>query len=70
MIYLDYAASTPVDDNVLDLFYNISKKYYANPNSFHKLGIEEKKLIDLSLCRMMVGIKYYVNYITSLPVLP
>lgn len=47
MIYLDYAASTPVDDNVLDLFYNISKKYYANPNSFHKLGIEEKNLIDL-----------------------
>lgn len=46
MIYLDYAASTPVEDEVLDLFYNATKKYYANPNSSHKLGIETKKLID------------------------
>ena len=29
MIYLDYASSTPIDTAVLDLFYDISKKYYA-----------------------------------------
>lgn len=46
MIYLDYASSTPVDSEVLDLFYNTTKKYYANPNSSHKLGIESKKIID------------------------
>lgn len=46
MIYLDYASSTPVDNEVLDLFYKTTKKYYANPNSSHKLGIEAKKIID------------------------
>lgn len=46
MIYLDYAANSPVDSNVLDLFYDVTKKYYANPNSTHKLGLEAKKIID------------------------
>lgn len=32
MIYLDYAASTPVDDEVLNTFYKDTKKYFANPN--------------------------------------
>lgn len=46
MIYLDYAANTPVDKEVLDYFYEVSLKYYANPNSIHKLGLEAKKIID------------------------
>lgn len=46
MIYLDYAASTPVDDEVLDSFYNTAHKYYANPNSSHFLGREAKEVID------------------------
>lgn len=46
MVYLDYAANSPVDEEVLDLFYDITKKYYANPNSIHKLGLETKKMID------------------------
>ena len=46
MIYLDYSASTPVDNDVLELFYNTTKKYYANPNSSHKLGRKAKGLID------------------------
>lgn len=46
MIYLDYAANTPVDKEVLDYFYDVSLKYYSNPNSIHKLGLEAKKIID------------------------
>lgn len=46
MIYLDYAASTPVDPEVLDLFYDTTKKYFANPNSSHKLGLKSKELIE------------------------
>lgn len=46
MIYLDYSASTPVNNDVLELFYNTTKKYYANPNSSHKLGRKAKELID------------------------
>jgi len=46
MIYLDYAANTPVDKEVLDLFYDISLNHYGNPNSNHKLGFDANNLID------------------------
>lgn len=46
MIYLDYAANSKVDKEVLDTFYNITDKYFANPNSNHKLGRVVKDLID------------------------
>ena len=46
MVYLDYAANTPVDKDVLDSYYNTTIKYYGNPNSNHKLGHEAKELID------------------------
>ena len=46
MIYLDYAANTPVDENVLDSFIDATRKYIANPNSSHPLGILAKKEID------------------------
>lgn len=48
MVYLDYAANTPVDKEVLDLFYQVTLKYFANPNSQHKLGRQAKQLIDLA----------------------
>ena len=46
MIYLDYAANTPVEDEVLDVFVNATKKYTANPNSNHELGKLAKEKID------------------------
>ena len=46
MIYLDYAANTPVDDKVIDAFVLATKKYIANPNSSHKVGIEARKKIE------------------------
>ena len=46
MIYLDYAASTPVDIDVLNNFIKVTKEEYANPNSNHKMGINAKNLID------------------------
>ena len=48
MIYLDYAANTPVEKEVIDAFYQTTVKYFANPNSVHKLGLEAKELLDLS----------------------
>ena len=48
MIYLDYAANTPADDDVLKIFNETTKKYIANPNSSHPLGKEAKELIDES----------------------
>lgn len=38
MIYLDYAADTPVRDEVLEAFNEASRTYFANPNANHKLG--------------------------------
>ena len=46
MIYLDYAASTPVNDEVLETYNKLTKEYFANPNSNHKLGKKSKELID------------------------
>ena len=48
MVYLDYAASTPVDEEVLDNFIKITKEEYANPNSNHELGLHAKNIIDES----------------------
>ncbi len=46
MIYLDYAANTPVAEEVLDEFTKATKKYIANPNSSHPLGKLAKDEID------------------------
>lgn len=46
MVYLDYSATTPTSDAVLDTFVKASKKYIGNPNSLHRLGTESKKMID------------------------
>ena len=48
MIYLDYSATTPVNDEVIDTFVNVTKNYIGNPNSLHKLGVDAKNLIDAS----------------------
>ena len=58
MVYLDYSATTPVDDEVLDSFVK-SNKYFANPNSLHKLGVDAKKLIDASTNQIakLLGVK-------------
>ena len=47
MIYLDYSATTPVNNEVLDTFIKATN-FIGNPNSLHKLGLDSKKLIDAS----------------------
>ena len=46
MIYLDYSATTPVNQDVLDSFIKACNRYPGNPNSLHKLGVESKNMID------------------------
>ncbi|HAQ40564.1 MAG TPA: aminotransferase V [Clostridiales bacterium] len=38
MIYLDYAANTPADEQVINTFSHVSREFIANPNSTHELG--------------------------------
>lgn len=46
MIYLDYAANTPVEKEVLKTFLDSTIKYIANPNSSHPLGQLANKAIE------------------------
>ena len=46
MIYLDYSATTPVNQDVLDSFTKACNMYPGNPNSLHKLGVASKTMID------------------------
>ena len=48
MVYLDYSATTPVNEEVIDTYGEVCRKFIGNPNSLHKLGVEAKKLIDAS----------------------
>lgn len=48
-VYLDYSATTMVDNNVLEKFNELVKNNYANPNSIHDLGLSSKSIIDKSI---------------------
>ena len=48
MIYLDYSATTPVNEEVLDTFVKVSRDFPGNPNSLHSLGVSSRELIDAS----------------------
>jgi cysteine desulfurase len=38
MIYLDYAANTPVDPAVMEIYCSTSMEFYGNPNANHEAG--------------------------------
>lgn len=57
MIYLDYSATTMIDEEVLETFNSVAKNYFANPNSFHKLGIKSKELIDQAINQISKELK-------------
>ncbi len=46
MVYLDYSATTPVLDSVLNSYIEASKIYIGNANSIHKLGGYSRSIID------------------------
>ena len=46
MVYLDYSATTPVSDEVLDSYIGACQRFIGNPNSLHKLGFEANKVIE------------------------
>lgn len=50
MIYLDYAANTPADEQVINTFSEVSRVFLANPNSTHKLGrMAEERLKESTI---------------------
>lgn len=45
-VYLDYSASTPLDQRVLDRMMPYFKELYGNPSSAHAYGRKAEKVID------------------------
>ena len=76
MVYLDYSATTKTNEEVFTSFCECTKKYYANPNSMHKLGMEAKKLIDASTRQIanLLGVKdteiIYTSGASGFPTIP
>lgn len=67
MIYLDYAATTPMSEEALYVFNEATKRYFANPSSLHELGTLANDALEVSRsswAEMIGGIKEGV-YFTS-----
>ena len=45
MVYLDYAANTPVSREVMDCFLKTSMNYVGNPNARHQAGRDAERVI-------------------------
>ena len=52
-IYLDSAATTKPKEEVIEAIYDGMKKYYGNPSSAHKLGIQSENKINE--CREIIA---------------
>ena len=59
MIYLDYAATTPLDKEILASYIKAQNNFFANTNSLHKLGQESKYMYDKCLAEVkkVLGLK-------------
>ena len=57
IIYLDNAATSLVDPEVLDSYNQITLKYFANPSSIHALGQESSRLLEKSREQILSTLK-------------
>ena len=48
MVYLDYCATTPVDEEVSKLMNQVGREIYGNPSSLHKLGQKARSRIEIA----------------------
>ena len=46
MIYLDYAATTPLPEAVADTMYDVLRHQFGNPSAQYPLGREAKELVE------------------------
>ncbi|UOQ47312.1 IscS subfamily cysteine desulfurase [Gracilibacillus caseinilyticus] len=46
MVYLDYAATTPITDQALLTYQQIAKDYYGNASSLHDIGGQAKDILE------------------------
>ncbi|NIK12240.1 IscS subfamily cysteine desulfurase [Alkalibacillus almallahensis] len=53
MIYLDYAATTPMSDTALNAYVKSARQYFGNANSMHDLGSEAEQVVQV--CKKQLG---------------
>lgn len=49
MIYFDYGATTPIDNEVLEKYIEVSKNFFANSSSLHKLGQASNYMYEVAV---------------------
>ncbi|MCP8615969.1 IscS subfamily cysteine desulfurase [Salirhabdus salicampi] len=67
MIYLDYAATSPMSDQSLQAYTEVATKYYGNSSSSHDIGTTANQLLEAArakIARLLNGAKDGV-YFTS-----
>lgn len=67
IIYLDNAATSKVEPEVLNSFNQITNKYFANPSSIHTLGQEASRLLSKSREQILsvLGLTHHEVIFTS-----
>lgn len=45
MLYMDNAATTPMDEEVIGTMTEVMRRFYGNPSSLHRIGIEAEQLV-------------------------
>ena len=67
IVYLDNAATTKVNHEVLNSYNQITLKYFANPSSIHSLGQEASRLLDKSREQVLnvLGLNHHEVIFTS-----
>jgi len=67
MIYLDYAATTPMSDEAIEVFVKTAKHFYGNPSSLHDIGSGAANILEAArkeIAKLLHGEKDGV-YFTS-----
>lgn len=52
MIYLDYAATTPMSDEAIEVYTEVAQKYTGNASSIHDYGSSAQQVIDAARKRL------------------
>ena len=61
MVYLDYSATTPIDERVIEAWVNAEKNYFANANSSHALGLKAKVFNDENIQKIAQSLNIEVE---------
>ncbi len=48
LIYFDYAATTPIRQEILDTYTDLLNNFFANPSSLHRLGQEASHMLNMA----------------------